>query len=353
MIKKLLVLFGLITVNAFCDPTYTNKEQVLACMRRRNYPNFHIQEKDIVPDTIEAIKAALEVRDFECVVHGKRLSPDKIELVLKLRSRLKRLYFVEEQTSETVGYIAEMLSRNGGLTSLTLECSPIDDDNAKLIAEALKTNTTLTLLTLGRCNMTDVGARSIMAPSKDILNYSKHFAQNQICCAMGGRIAEEMTFQEQTSGASADIKAATKMARRMVCDWGMSSLGPVCFGENQEHIFLGKEIAREQNYSERTAQQIDDTILSIVKEQYERARKILEEKKEALETLAQALLKYETLDGKHVYEIVEKGEIVSEVVTRPAAKEEKDSEDIAKKDVEKPSDAPASEPMQDQETQHE
>ncbi len=194
---------------------------------------------------------------------------------------------------------------------------------------------------------------TMMAPSKDILNYSKHFAQNQICCAMGGRIAEEMTFQEQTSGASADIKAATKMARRMVCDWGMSSLGPVCFGENQEHIFLGKEIAREQNYSERTAQQIDDTILSIVKEQYERARKILEEKKEALETLAQALLKYETLDGKHVYEIVEKGEIVSEVVTRPAAKEEKDSEDIAKKDVEKPSDAPASEPMQDQETQHE
>ena len=177
---------------------------------------------------------------------------------------------------------------------------------------------------------------TMMTPSKDILNYSKHFAQNQICCAMGGRIAEEMTFGEQTSGASADIKAATKMARRMVCDWGMSSLGPVCFGENQEHIFLGKEIAREQNYSERTAQQIDDTISSIVKEQYERACKILKEKKDALEVLAQALLKYETLEGKHVYEIVEKGEIVSEVLPRPTVKEEKPAEDVQEKEAEKP-----------------
>lgn len=180
---------------------------------------------------------------------------------------------------------------------------------------------------------------TMMTPSKDILNYSKHFAQNQICCAMGGRIAEEMTFHEQTSGASADIKAATKMARRMVCDWGMSSLGPVCFGENQEHIFLGKEIAREQNYSERTAQQIDDTIAAIVKEQYDRAQKILEDKKDALETLAQALLKYETVEGKHVYEIVEKGEIVSEILVRTAPKKEKKAENTNGKDANKSSEA--------------
>ena len=161
---------------------------------------------------------------------------------------------------------------------------------------------------------------TMMLPAKDILNYSKHFALNQICCAMGGRIAEEMTFHEQTSGASADIRAATKMARRMVCDWGMSHLGPVCFGENQEHIFLGKEIAREQNYSERTAQQIDDTISSIVKGEYDRAYKILESKKDMLETLAQALLKYETLEGKYVYEIVENGKIISEISSHHESK---------------------------------
>lgn len=157
---------------------------------------------------------------------------------------------------------------------------------------------------------------TMMLPAKDILNYSKKQALNQICCAMGGRIAEEMTFQEQTSGASSDIRSATKLARRMVCDWGMSDLGPIAFGENQEHIFLGKEIAREQNYSERTAQQIDDTIANIVQEQYRRAKQILEEKHSCLETLAQALLKYETLEGKYIYEIVQQGHIVSEIQTQ-------------------------------------
>lgn len=171
---------------------------------------------------------------------------------------------------------------------------------------------------------------TMMLPAKDILNYSKHHALNQICCAMGGRIAEELTFNEQTSGASSDIKSATKLARRMVCDWGMSVLGPVAFGDNQEHIFLGKEIAREQNYSERTAQQIDDTISSIVKEQYERACNILKEKHECLETLAQALLKYETLEGKYVYEIVKEGRIVSEIKepTKEPAKETKGVEEV-------------------------
>jgi len=164
---------------------------------------------------------------------------------------------------------------------------------------------------------------TMMLPAKDILNYSKKQALNQICCSMGGRIAEELTFQEQSSGASSDIRSATKLARRMVCDWGMSDLGPITFGENQEHIFLGKEIAREQNYSERTAQQIDDTISNIIREQYKRAKQILEEKRECLETLAQALLKYETLEGKHVYEIVKEGKITSEICTKPEIKEEK------------------------------
>lgn len=154
---------------------------------------------------------------------------------------------------------------------------------------------------------------TMMLPSKDILNYSKKQSLNQICCCMGGRIAEEIKFNEQTSGASSDIRVATKMARRMVCDWGMSHLGPLAFGENQEHIFLGKEIAREQNYSERTAQQIDDAISEIVQEQYKRAKTILEEKQNCLEILAQALLHYETLEGKYVYEIVKEGALISKI----------------------------------------
>ena len=178
---------------------------------------------------------------------------------------------------------------------------------------------------------------TMMLPSKDILNYSKKSALSQICCAMGGRIAEELTFHEQSSGASADIHSATKLARRMVCDWGMSPLGPVAFGENQEHIFLGKEIAREQNYSERTAQQIDDAISSIIAEQYKRATEILKEKKDCLEVLAQALLKYETLEGKYVYEIVKTGTLSS--LPEQSQEEKKENVSSSEKTAEKGADA--------------
>ncbi|MBP5191291.1 MAG: ATP-dependent zinc metalloprotease FtsH [Opitutales bacterium] len=157
---------------------------------------------------------------------------------------------------------------------------------------------------------------TMMQPSKDILNYSKTHSLNEICCAMGGRVAEEMTFHEQSSGASADIRSATKLARRMVCDWGMSDLGPVAFGDNQEHLFLGQEIAREQNYSEKTAQRIDEAISNLIAEQYQRACTLLEEKKACLELLAQSLLKYETLEGKHVYEIVQTGALNTEELDR-------------------------------------
>ncbi len=155
---------------------------------------------------------------------------------------------------------------------------------------------------------------TMFSPKKDILNQAKKRALNQICCAMGGRIAEEMVLGEITSGASGDIKMATKLARRMVCDWGMSKLGPIAFGENQDHIFLGKEISRDQNYSESTAQAIDRTIHDLVMEQYQRCREILKEHEDHLHTLAEVLLEYETVEGKHVHEIIDTGSIQSDVI---------------------------------------
>src|SRR5690606_5793731 len=106
-----------------------------------------------------------------------------------------------------------------------------------------------------------------------------------------------VVFDEVTSGASGDIRMATKLARHMVCDWGMSELGMIAYGENQEHVFLGKEISRSQNYSEETARKIDEAIRGIVDDQYDRALKIITEKRDALEAIAQALLDYETIDG--------------------------------------------------------
>lgn len=155
---------------------------------------------------------------------------------------------------------------------------------------------------------------TMFIPKKDILNQQKRRILNQICCAMGGRIAEELAIGDITSGASGDIKMATKLARHMVCDWGMSMLGLVALGENQDHVFLGKEITRTQNYSEQTAELIDKEIHSIVETQYQRGRKIIEEHREALEKIAQALLEYETIEGKHVHEIIELGQIKSAII---------------------------------------
>ncbi len=180
---------------------------------------------------------------------------------------------------------------------------------------------------------------TMFTPKKDILNQAKKRAENQICCAMGGRIAEELVLDEITSGASGDIKMATKMARRMVCDWGMSDLGPIAFGDNQDHIFLGKEISRDQNYSEATAQAIDKAIHSIVVKQYQRCHSILEEHMEHLHTLADALLEFETVEGKHVHEIIDTGSLQTEVTrlepvritTGKADEEDKSSEKSGEK----------------------
>lgn len=154
---------------------------------------------------------------------------------------------------------------------------------------------------------------TMFVPKREILNYSQRRVLNQICMAMGGRVAEEVQFDDITSGAYGDIRTATKMARHMVCDWGMSPLGPVAYGENQEEIFLGREITRTQNYSEETARQIDSYIQKIVEEQYGRAKDLISGRKDALDKIAEALLQYETIEGKHVLEIIEHGDIQSSV----------------------------------------
>lgn len=154
---------------------------------------------------------------------------------------------------------------------------------------------------------------TMYAATKDVLGYSRTELLNTVCMAMGGRLGEEVETGDFSNGAAQDIKQATKIARHMVCDWGMSDLGPVAYGENQDQIFLGREINRQQNYSEATAKRIDEAISSIVEEQFERARKILEEHSDALVTTAEALLKHETIEGVHVEEILEHGHILSDI----------------------------------------
>jgi cell division protease FtsH len=155
---------------------------------------------------------------------------------------------------------------------------------------------------------------TMFIPTKDTYNYAKRRMLNQLATMMGGRIAEEIALGDVTSGASGDIKQATKLARHMVCDWGMSVLGPIALGDNQDTVFLGREISRTQNYSEETAQRIDSEIRRIVDEQYQRATDVINEHRTALDKLADSLLEFETLDGKHVHEIIDHGEIRSAIV---------------------------------------
>jgi cell division protease FtsH len=122
-----------------------------------------------------------------------------------------------------------------------------------------------------------------------------------------------------TSGASGDIEQATKLARHMVCNWGMSPMGPIAYGDNQDTVFLGREITRSHTVSEETARRIDAEVKVLVDESYTRARQIIVEHRTALDKIADALLAHETIDGVHVKEIVEFGEIRSPIVREAPA----------------------------------
>jgi len=141
-----------------------------------------------------------------------------------------------------------------------------------------------------------------MLPKEDRLNWNRQAVLDRIAMAMGGRIAEELQFNEITSGAKSDIDHATAFARSMVCEWGMSEkLGPLAFGEDQQEVFLGREFGhRARNFSEKTAIDIDDEVRQIVGTQYQRAKRLLVENKAALDRIAEALLEWETLDGADV-----------------------------------------------------
>jgi cell division protease FtsH len=142
-------------------------------------------------------------------------------------------------------------------------------------------------------------------PADDKYNYSRDYLINRITILLGGRAAEEIVFQQQTTGAGDDLEKATEMARKMVCEWGMSDrMGPLTFGKGEEHIFLGREVARPKDFSEETAVLIDSEIKRIVVESAARARHMIESNLEKLHDLARALLERESLDGEEIARIL-------------------------------------------------
>jgi len=135
--------------------------------------------------------------------------------------------------------------------------------------------------------------------------YPKDYLLNNICILMGGRAAEEIVLNMQTTGAGNDIEKASDLARKMVCDFGMSdNLGPLTFGKREEQIFLGREIAQHRDYSEQTAQIIDEEVRGIVTGAYEKASKLIKDNLDTLHRMANALLEKETLDSEDIDKIM-------------------------------------------------
>ena len=170
---------------------------------------------------------------------------------------------------------------------------------------------------------------TMQLPEGDKFNYTRDYLNDQIAILLGGRLAEELTNGGMTTGAGNDLERSTELARKMVCEWGMSdAMGPLTFGKKEEQIFLGREIAQHQDYSEDTAIRIDHEIKRFVTSNYERAKGMLEEHRVALDKIAEELLAREVLDADQVRKIIA-GEALEPI--KPPATPVASAEDAARK----------------------
>lgn len=177
-------------------------------------------------------------------------------------------------------------------------------------------------------------------PEQDVLGRTKEELLAMIANLMGGRIAEDLFIGRITTGASNDIERATELARQMVCTYGMSDLGPLAFGKKEEQIFLGREIAQHRDFSEDTAIKIDQEVKRIISEQYDRAKKILSDNKEVMDSFTQALLERETLDSVQIRRIAaglplddDGGEVSSDDSGTPEKAEDETAQSKFKKPI--------------------
>ncbi|MGB1070529.1 MAG: ATP-dependent zinc metalloprotease FtsH [Planctomycetota bacterium] len=178
-------------------------------------------------------------------------------------------------------------------------------------------------------------------PMEDINNYSKTYLLNRIAILLGGRAAEDLVFQEFTTGASNDLEQATSLAERMICLWGMSEkMGPVSFKRGEEHVFLGRELGEAKNFSEHTAMMIDEEIRTMLEDSYQRALRILGESREKLELLTRELLEKEVLNDKEIYQLMDipLPDVLRDIAAPPVAADESSADDSKEEKTQLPPD---------------
>lgn len=169
---------------------------------------------------------------------------------------------------------------------------------------------------------------TMQLPEEDKYSYTREYMEASLTILLAGRVAEELVLGSCTTGASNDLERVTERARKMVCEWGMSEeIGPLTYGKKEEQIFLGREIAQHQDYSENTAMQIDKEVKKVVMAAYAEATKLLEENRDDLILVAEALLEYETLDGNEVKAVLKGEKIHREVEVEPPDAPEPEQEE--------------------------
>jgi cell division protease FtsH len=155
---------------------------------------------------------------------------------------------------------------------------------------------------------------TMQLPETDKHNYTLDYLETKIAVMMGGRLAEEIFLNQMSTGAGSDIESATELSRKMVCEWGMSKLGPLTFGKKEEQIFLGRELAQHRDFSEDTAKEIDSEVRRLVNKGYENAKKVIVENKDTLVRIAEALLDREVLDANELKMVMEGKQLAPRVV---------------------------------------
>jgi cell division protease FtsH len=289
-------------------PDLRGREAVLAVHAKRFQLGTSVDLQRVARITTGMSGADLANLLNEGALHAGRRNREKVEMVDIEEARDKISYGRERRRVMDVADLRNTAYHEAGHAVV----QALIDDGALPLHK-------VTILPRGRA----LGMAMLM-PTKELLGYTRQRLLDYICMAMAGRIGEKVISGEISNGASSDIKQATRFARQMVCDWGMSDLGPIAFGENSDTVFLGREISRTQTHSDETARRIDEAISAIVREQYARAEKLIADNADAHRKIAEALLLHETLDGVHVMEILKTGAIQTPVAapaTTPAATE--------------------------------
>ena len=182
----------------------------------------------------------------------------------------------------------------------------------------------------------NAGGYTMMLPKEETFNYTKKELLESICGLLGGRVAEEITFNEITTGAHDDFKKATNIARKMVTEYGMSSLGPMMLDEPSENTFLGRDYNKNKNFSDIVAHEIDEEMRSIINSCYEKSKKILKENQDLLKLIAETLLEEETITKEQIDSLVENGKLIKDdetITSEENHEEEKKSKKATKKET--------------------